>query len=126
MRLIDPRTLLLPSAHELLDLLELLPRVDGAHVGVLVQRVADSQRAHAPLSLRMTSSYTDSWTSRREPAAADVPLVEVDAVDDPLDRLIERRVVEDHVRSLAAELERELLVGADIWRRIALPSPWSR
>jgi hypothetical protein len=39
-------------------------------------------------------------------------LVEVDAVDDPLDGLVERRVVEDDVRGLAAELERELLAGA--------------
>ena len=44
--------------------------------------------------------------------AADVSLVEVDAVDDPLDRLVERRVVEDDVRGLAAELEREPLAGA--------------
>ena len=35
-------------------------------------------------------------------------LVEVDAVDDPLDRLVERGVVEDHVRGLAAELEGQL------------------
>jgi hypothetical protein len=38
-----------------------------------------------------------------------VALIEVDAVDDPLDRLVERRVVEDHVRRLAAELEGQLL-----------------
>src|SRR5207237_8116074 len=43
------------------------------------------------------------------PGAADMALVEVDPVDDPLDRLVERRVVEDDVRSLPAELERELL-----------------
>src|SRR5436190_8050240 len=44
-------------------------------------------------------------------------LVEVDPVDDPLDGLIERRVVEDHVRRLAAELERQLLARA---RELAL------
>ena len=44
--------------------------------------------------------------------AADVALVEVDAVDDPLDRAVERGVVEDDVRRLAAELERELLARA--------------
>src|ERR1051326_5098487 len=43
---------------------------------------------------------------------ADMALVEVDAVDDPLDRLVERAVVEDDVRRLAAELERELRSGA--------------
>ena len=39
-------------------------------------------------------------------------LVEEDAVDDALDGLVDRRVVEDDVRGLAAELEGELLVGA--------------
>ncbi len=39
-------------------------------------------------------------------------LVEVDAVDDALDRLVERGVVEDDVRGLAAELERQLLARA--------------
>src|ERR1051326_8786328 len=48
---------------------------------------------------------------------ADVALVEVDAVDDPLDRLVERAVVEDDVRRLPAELERQLLPGA---RELAL------
>ena len=42
--------------------------------------------------------------------AADVALVEVDAVDDALDGLIDRRVGEDDVRRLAAELEREALL----------------
>ena len=41
--------------------------------------------------------------------AADVALVEVDAVDDALDGLIERRVGEDDVGGLAAELERQAL-----------------
>ena len=41
-----------------------------------------------------------------------MPLVEEDAADDALDRLIERRVGEDDVRRLAAELERELLARA--------------
>jgi hypothetical protein len=41
-----------------------------------------------------------------------VPLIEEDAVDDPLDGLVDRRVVENDVRSLAAQLERQLLVRA--------------
>ena len=44
--------------------------------------------------------------------AADVALVEEDAVDDALDGLVERRVVEDDVGRLAAELERQPLAGA--------------
>ena len=39
-------------------------------------------------------------------------LVEVDPVDDPLDGLVERAVVEDDVGGLAAELERQLHAGA--------------
>ena len=39
-------------------------------------------------------------------------LIEVDAVDDSLDGLIERRVFEDDVRRLAAQLERQLLLRA--------------
>ena len=41
--------------------------------------------------------------------AADVALVEEDAVDDALDGLVERRVVEDDVGGLAAELEAQAL-----------------
>jgi len=43
--------------------------------------------------------------------AAHVALVEEDAVDDALDGLVERRVVEHDVRGLAAELERQLLAA---------------
>ena len=60
----------------------------------------------------MSGSTIDSWTSRRDPGAADLALVEVDPVDDALDGLVERRVVEDDVGGLAAELEGERLVGA--------------
>ena len=49
-------------------------------------------------------------------------LVEVDPVDDPLHGLVERGVVEDHVRRLAAELERQFLAGAGELRLIALPT----
>ena len=44
--------------------------------------------------------------------AAHVALVEEDAVDDALDGLVDRRVVEHDVGRLAAELEREPLAGA--------------
>jgi hypothetical protein len=42
--------------------------------------------------------------------ATDVALVEVDAVDDSLDRLVEGGIVEDDVRRLAAELEGKALL----------------
>jgi len=41
-----------------------------------------------------------------------VALVEVDAVHDPLDRLIERGVLEDYVRRLAAKLQGQPLAAA--------------
>ena len=44
--------------------------------------------------------------------AADVALVEEDAVDDALDRLVDRGVVEDDVGRLAAELQGDPLAGA--------------
>src|SRR6266540_7172172 len=45
-RLIDLCPLLLAGLDQLLDLLELLAGVDGPDVGVLVERISDTQRAH--------------------------------------------------------------------------------
>src|SRR5204863_2951022 len=78
---------------------------------------ADAEGGKAALQL------LDHWLVDRllheqpRAGAAHVTLVEVDAVDDALDRLVERGVVEDDVRGLAAELERELLPRA---RELAL------
>jgi uncharacterized protein YidB (DUF937 family) len=44
--------------------------------------------------------------------AADVALVEVDALDDAFDGLVDAGVLEDDVGGLAAEFEREALAGA--------------
>ncbi len=99
--------LLAARLDELADLLELHLRVDRADVRVLVERVAEAQRLHAVAAACATSGSCDRLLHEETRArAADVALVEVDAVDDPLDRLVERRVVEDDVRRLAAELER--------------------
>ena len=54
--------------------------------------------------------------------AADVTLVEEDAVDDALDRLIEWRIVEHDVRGFAAELQAEMLPGPRQCRWISLPT----
>ena len=86
--------------------------LDRADVGVLVERVADAQRRHAPLQLVDDRLVDRLLHEEPRAGAADVALVEVDAVDDPLDRLVERGVVEDDVRRLAAELERQLLARA--------------
>src|SRR5262249_17945603 len=110
-RLVDLSALLLAGGDELLDLVELLLRVDRAHVGVLVQRIADAQSLEAALELLDDGLVDRLLHEQPRAGAADVALVEVDAVHDPLDRLVERRVVEDDVRRLAAELERQLLPG---------------
>jgi hypothetical protein len=64
------------------------------------------------LSLATTSVGHRLVHEQARAGAADVALVEEDAVDDALDRLVDRRVVEHDVRRLAAELHRHLLVGA--------------
>ena len=60
----------------------------------------------------MTSSATDSCTSRREPAQQTWPWLKKMPLTMPSIGLVERRVVEDDVGGLAAELEGDLLVGA--------------
>src|SRR5262249_26301206 len=50
-RLVDLGALLGAGGHELLDLLELLLRVDRADVGVLVERIADAERREPALEL---------------------------------------------------------------------------
>ena len=102
----------LADVGELPDLGELLGGVDRADVGVLVQRVADAQRGHP--ALEPLEHLVGDGLLHQQPraGAADVALVEEDAVDDALDRLVDRGVVEDDVGGLAAELEGDLLVGA--------------
>ena len=91
---------------------ELLGRVDGADVGVLVERVAEAQRAQPPLQLGDHGVVHALLHEQPRAGAAHVALVEEDAVDDALDGLVDRRVVEHDVGRLAAELERQLLAGA--------------
>ena len=100
-----------PTAGQLADAGELLGGVDGADVGVLVERVAEAQRRHAPLE-PFEHLVVDALLHQQPRAgAAHVALVEEDAVDDALDRLVERGVGEHDVGGLAAELEGDLLVG---------------
>src|SRR5437879_8273078 len=81
-------------------------------MGVLVEGVTSSERGEACLEL-VEQRLVDALL-HEEPAAsaAHLALVEVDAVDDALDRLVERSVVEYDVGGLAAELEGQLLVRA--------------
>ena len=109
--LVEVGALGLARLDELRDLLELGLRVDRPDVGVLVERVADADRRQAVLELLDERLDDRLLGEQPRPGAADLALVEVDAVDDPLDGLVERRVVEDDVRGLAAELQRQRLVG---------------
>ena len=118
-----PGALGLADVGQLLDPGELLGGVDGADVGVLVERVADPQRGHP--ALEPVEQLVGDRLLHQQPRAraADVALVEEDAVDDALDRLVDRGVVEDDVGGLAAELEGDLLVASPATlRAIALPT----
>jgi len=105
-------TLVLAALHELADPRQLLAGVDGADVGVLVEGIAEAQRAEPPLQRCDDLVCYRLLEQQSRSCAAHVSLVEEDAVDDALDGLVDRGVVEDHVRSLAAELEGEALVAA--------------
>src|ERR1019366_1092053 len=88
---------------QLLDLVQLLPGVDRAHNGILVQWGAEP--LHRGVGYRFLAHQPGA-------RAADVTLVEENAVHDSLDRRLDRRIVEDHVRGLAAEFQGQPLAGA--------------
>ena len=75
--------------------------------GSPTRRVARRRLRRAVNSLAMLS-----WTKQTRSGAADVALVEEDAVDDAFDGLVDGGVVEDDVGGLAAEFEGELFAGA--------------
>ena len=110
-----------PSAHarvhERADFFELRLGVDGADVGVLVERIADAQRGGCDRAISCSTVAIHALLHEQARAgAADVALVEKDAVhDDALDGLIERGVLEDEVRGFAAEFEGEFLESGGIF-----------
>ena len=107
--LIHHRALLNAARDELADLLELRPGVDRADVRVLVERVADPERPEPHFQLLEQLLEGGLLDQQSRARAAHVALVEEDPVDDALDRLVDRRVLEHDVRGLAAELQREVL-----------------
>jgi hypothetical protein len=68
--------------------------------------IAHAQRAETILQLRHHALGDRLVHEQSRSSAADLALVEEDAVDDALDRLVERSVVEHDVGRLAAELHR--------------------
>ena len=106
------RALGLARVAQLADPRELGRGVDRADVGVLVERIAQPQRRHALLQRRDHLLCDRLLHEEARAGAADVALVEEDPVDDALDGLVERRVVEHDVGGLAAELEAQPRVRA--------------
>ena len=98
--------------HERLDLVELPARVDGADIGVLVERITDAQCVDATQQLVDHQLCHRLVHQQSRPGTTDVPLIEVDAVHDALDRLVDGGILEDDVGGLAAEFECELLARA--------------
>ena len=91
-----------PILQILLDLLQLHFGIDRADVGVFVQRIADDQRLHAVLQLADDRFVNAFLHEKPRAGAADVALVEEDSVDDSLDGLVDRRILENDVGGLSA------------------------
>src|SRR5690606_27605513 len=98
-------TLLLTDRAQLADAVELFVGVDRPNIGVLVERVTDAQCLEARLEPCDDLVVDVLLHEKTAASAADVTLVEEDAVDDALDRLVDGGVVEDDVRRLAAQFE---------------------
>ncbi len=97
------------SLEVVVDAVQLRPAVHGAHVGVLVQRIAHAEAGEAVLKL--LDHLRQDRLLHEEPGAgaANLALVEVDAADDAFDGLVEAGVLKDDVGGLAAQFEREFL-----------------
>ena len=108
-RLPAGRALFLAFRDEPGDALELAWCYQRADIGVLVERIADSQPRHARLDLLDEGVRNTFLDEQARAGAADLTLVEPDAVDKALDRRVQIGVLEDHEGGFAAELERQFL-----------------
>ena len=107
----------LAGSNQLGDLLQLGAAVDRADIGVLVERIAHPDRRQPvlePVDERIGDRFLDQ---QARAGTAHLALVEVDPVDDPFDRLVERRVLEHDVGRLAAEFQGQCLVRSGHARR---------
>src|SRR5258707_12511739 len=95
---------------QLLDALELNTRDDGADVDGFVERRTDSQSVHAVLN------FTDQFIrdallhQQARPSAANLSLVEPDAVDQAFHGAIQVGIFKNNERGLTPKFEGELLV----------------
>jgi hypothetical protein len=77
-------------------------------------------------SLRQDGFVNAFLHEQARAGAADVALVEEDAVDDSFDGLVDGGVVEDNVRGLAAQFQREIFFVPGRGRWMILPTSVSR
>src|SRR2546426_1816202 len=107
-----------------LDALELHSRDDGANVDGFVQRRTDSQRIHAILNL--ADQLVCDALLHQEPGtrAANLPLIEPDAVDEPFHGAIQIGVFKNDEWRFSAKFERKFLVA--LRRRLANRAPHFR
>ena len=110
--LVDFRAFADAAFHEFLDFFELLAGVDRADVGVLVERVADAEMAETHFQFAQ-DLFGDTFLHEEAGAgAADMTLVEENAIHDTFDGLVDGGVLEHNVRGLTAKLEGDFFVGA--------------
>ena len=85
---------------------------DGAHVNAFVERIADAQAIHAALELGMEAVGDALLHQKPRTGAADLPLIEPDCIDEPLNGAVEIGVVKDDVGGLAAQFQGQRLAAA--------------
>ena len=96
---------------EPLDAVQLHSRHDGADVDGLVERSAGTQRAHAVADFRDERLGDALLHQQARTGAANLSLIEPDAIDQAFDRAVEIGVFEDDERRFASQFEREPLVA---------------
>src|SRR5947209_13970805 len=78
---------------------------DGADINGLVERRAHAQRFHARANLRDQSLGDALLHEQTRACAANLSLIEPDAVHQPFDRAVQIGIIEDDERRLAAKLK---------------------
>ena len=87
------------------DALELHRGNDGTNVDSFIEGRAHAQSLHAGPDLRNQSFSNTFLHQQPRTGAADLSLIEPDAIDEPFDSAVEIGVIEDYKRRLAAQLE---------------------
>src|SRR5688572_12641947 len=99
MRLLKPRAFARAGFDEQANPVELSARVDRADIGVFVERIAHAQSADAIAQFADDGGEDRFLYEKPRTGTAHVPLIEVDALNDAFNRLVERRIVENDICS---------------------------